>query len=785
MTLVGESVKRIEDPRLITGKGTYVGDVSVPGMLHMQIVRSPHGHANIKNIDVSAANSSPGVVAIFTGADIAEQLGSLPVGWVLDEEMKQPPHPPLATDRVRMVGDAVAVVVADSIAEAVEAAELVDVDYEVLEAVVSAVDAQKSDAPQLHEEAPGNLAFKWEIEGGDWAETVKNADVVVKQDIINQRLIPNAIETRGVVADYNPGTDQITMWTSTQIPHLVRLLFTLVTGHPESKVRIIAPEVGGAFGSKLYLYAEEVIAGIVAKQLARPVGWIESRQENYVATAHGRDHISTAEIAGNKDGEITGINVVVNANLGAYLSTFAPLIPTILFGVMLAGQYKIQNVKCKVLGVFTNTTPTDAYRGAGRPEATYLLERMVDRFAQEIGRDPVTVRRKNMINAFRNGYETPTGVMYDTGNFKGALNKALEHFDYQGFRKEQREARRNGKLLGVGFSSYIEITGMAPSAVASSLGAGAGLWESSTLRVHPTGSVSVYSGTAPSGQGHETSFAQMVASQLGVAMENIEVHHGDTDKQQFGTGTFGSRSLAVGGAALHMSLEKVIAKAKKIAAHQLGVPEKQIELVNGTFIVEDIPESSIGFGDVALEAYLAKNLPPGMEPGLEATSFFDPENFTWPFGTHIAVVELDADTGEVKLKRYVAVDDVGNVMNPMIVDGMVHGGITQGIGQALWENGVYGDDAQLLSGSMLDYALPIAKNLPSYETDRTVTPTKVNPLGAKGAGEAGTIAACPAIVNACVDALNHLGVTHIDMPVTSEKVWRILDEKKKAHPRRK
>ena len=784
MTLVGESVRRTEDPRLITGKGTYVADVTLPGMLFMQVVRSPHAHANIKNINVSAATSSPGVVAVFTGADIADQLGSLPVGWVLDD-MKQPPHPPLATDKVRTVGDAVAIVIADSYAAAVEAAEFVDVDYELLPVVVNSVEAQKPDAPQLHEEAPGNLAFTWEIEGGDWAEAVKNADVVIQQDIVNQRLIPNAIETRGVVADYNPGTNQITLWTSTQIPHLVRLLFSLVTGHPESKVRIIAPEVGGAFGSKLYLYAEEVIAGIVAKQLGRPVKWIETRQENYLATAHGRDHITSAEIAGNKDGEILGFNVVVNANLGAYLSTFAPLIPTILFGIMLQGVYKIPNIKCKVMGVLTNTTPVDAYRGAGRPEATYVLERMVDRFAQEIGRDPVAVRRKNMINSFRNGYEVPTGVMYDTGNYKGALNKALEIFDYKAFRAEQREARRNGRLLGVGWSTYIEICGIAPSAVAASLGAGAGLWESSTVRVHPTGSVSVYAGTAPSGQGHETVFGQMVSSALGVPMENIEVHHGDTDKQQFGTGSFGSRSLAVGGTALHMSLEKVVAKAKKIAAHQMGVPEKQVELVNGTFVVEDIPEKTMGFGEVAGEAYHAKDLPPGIEPGLEATSFFDPENFTWPFGAHVAVVEIDPDTGDVELKRYVGVDDVGNVINPMIVDGMVHGGVVQGIGQALWETAVYDDEGQLLSGSMLDYAIPVAKNLPSIETDRTVTPTKVNPLGAKGAGETGTIAASPAIVNACVDALKHLGVTHIDMPVTSEKVWRLLDAKNKAHPRRK
>lgn len=783
--LIGESVRRIEDPRLITGNGTYVADIVLPGMLHMAVVRSPYAHANIKNIDVTGATSMPGVVAAFTGADIGDQLGGLPAAWVLSEEMKQPPHPPLAISKVRTVGDAVAVVIANDVALATEAAEAVRVDYEVLPVVVNAEEALKPGAPLLHEEAPGNLAFEWEVGGGDWDQAVKDADVVVKQKIINQRLIPNAMETRGVVADYNPGTNQITMWTSTQIPHLIRLLFCLVTGHPESKTRIICPEVGGAFGSKLFLYAEEVIAGIVAKELGKPVRWIEGRQENYLATAHGRDHITYAEIAGNKDGEILGLNVLVNANLGAYLSTFAPLVPTILFGVVLAGPYKMATVRCKVLGVFTNTTPVDAYRGAGRPETTYLIERMVDLFAHKIGRDPVAVRRKNMIGAFRRGHEVPTGVMYDTGNYKGTLNKALEMFDYQGFRKEQREARRKGRLLGVGFSTYIEVCGMAPSAVAASLGAGAGLWESSTVRVHPTGSVSVYTGTSPQGQGHETSFAQITASMLGIDMENIEVHHGDTDKQQFGTGTFGSRSIALGGAALHMSLTKVIDKAKKIAAHQMGVPEKSVDFVNGSFIVEDIPERSMGFGDVAVEAYHAKDLPPGMEPGLEATSFFDPENFTWPFGCHIAVVEIDTDTGDIEIKRYVAVDDVGNIINPMIVDGMVHGGVAQGIGQALWENAVYSDDGQLLSGSMLDYAIPNARNLPSFELAKTVTPTPVNPLGAKGAGEAGTIAATPAIVNACVDALKHIGVTHIDMPVTSEKVWRLLDAAGKARPRRK
>ncbi|MCH7740273.1 MAG: molybdopterin-dependent oxidoreductase [Chloroflexi bacterium] len=781
---IGDSVRRKEDPRLITGNGTYVDDVVLPGLLHLSIVRSPYAHAKIKRIDVSAATNTPGVVAAFTAADLAGQLGSLPLGWVV-EGTKQPDHPPLAIDTVRYVGDAVAVIVAEEKAIAADAAELVNVDYEELPVVVDAEEAQKPDAPQLHEEAPGNVAFEWEVNGGDWDAAAREAEVVVKQKIINQRLIPNAMETRGVVADYNPGTDQITMWTSTQIPHLVRLLFCLATGHPESRLRVIAPEVGGAFGSKLYLYAEEVITGIVAKQLGRPVKWIEGRQENYQATTHGRDHITYAEIIGNRDGKILGLRCTVHANVGGYLSTFAPLIPTIYFGLMLTGVYNIPAIGCKTFGVFTNTTPVDAYRGAGRPEATYLVERMVDLFAQEIKRDPVAVRRKNLIKPFKRGHEVPTGVMYDTGNYRGTLNKALEMFDYRGFRKEQRAARREGRLLGVGFSCYVEISGAAPSAVAASLGAGAGLWESNTVRVHPTGSVTIYIGTSPHGQGHETSFAQIASAELGIDIDDIEVLHGDTDRQQFGTGTFGSRSIAVGGGALSMSLKKVVAKAKKIAAHQLGVSDSQVELVNGNFIVEDIPERSMGFAAVAGEAYHARDLPRGMEPGLEATSFFDPENFTWPFGCHIAVVEIDQDTGDVKLTRYIGVDDVGNIINPMILAGMVHGGAAQGIGQALWERAVYSDDGQLLTGSMLDYAVPNSINLPNFELGHTVTPTPVNPLGAKGAGETGTIAATPAIVNACVDALKHIGVTHIDMPVTSEKVWRLLDAAGKARPRRK
>ena len=787
-TLIGQEVKRVEDHALITGRGQYVDDLRLPGLLHLALVRSPYGHAKINRVDVSAAANADGVVSVFTGADLAEQLGSLPAGWLLDEEttgMKAPEHPPLAIEKVRYVGDAVAAVVANSPAAASDAVALVEVDYEPLDAVTNAEEATADGAPVVHDDAPGNLAFDWSVGAGDYEAAAAEAEVVVSERIVNQRLIPNPMEPRGIMADYNGGSDQITIWTSTQIPHLVRLLFSLVTGHPEHKVRVVAPDVGGGFGCKLYLYAEEVICGIVAKQLERPVKWIESRTENYVATTHGRDHIADAEICGTSDGIVTGLKVHVYANLGAYLSTFAPAIPTILFGLMLGGCYKFENVSCTVKGVFTNTTPVDAYRGAGRPEATYVVERMMERYAHEIGRDVLGVRRRNFVRPFKRGHDMPIGVTYDSGNYQGALAAALDKFDYQAFRAEQRAARREGKLLGVGFSTYIEICGMAPSAVAGALGAGAGLWESSTVRVHPTGTVTVFTGTSPHGQGHETTLSQITASRLGIPMENIEVVHGDTERHQFGTGTFGSRSLAVGGEALMMSLDKVIDKAKQIAAHEMGVDSKQVSFENGTFYVEDIQEREIPWGDVALGAYWAKNLPPGLEPGLEAVSFFDPQNFTWPFGTHVAVIEIDEMTGETKLARYVAIDDVGNVINPMIVDGMVHGGIAQGVGQALQECAVYSDDGQLLTGSMMDYAVPTAEDFPNFETGRTVTPTTVNSLGAKGAGETGTIAASPAVVNAAVDALKHLGVKHLNMPLSAEKMWRTIQDAKEARRTRR
>ena len=774
----GSALKRKEDPRLITGQGTYVEDVSLTGMLHIVLVRSPLAHASIKSIDSSEASKSPGVVAIFTGEDLKEELGSLPCGWVVPDT-KEVPHPPLAVDRVRYVGDAVVAVVAESTAQASDAASLVDVEYEELDTVIEMDDALADGAVQLHEDAPNNTAFEWEVDAGSISDARSSSDVAVTQRFVNQRLIPTAMENRGVVVDYNSGTDQITMWTSTQIPHLIRVLLALVTGHPEHLIRVIAPDVGGAFGSKLYLYAEEVIAPIIAKNLKRPVKWVESRSEGYLATTHGRDHITDIEIIGNRDGTITGLDVRTLANMGAYLSTFAPLIPTWLYGLMLSGPYKIPNIYCKVIAPFTNTTPVDAYRGAGRPEATYAVERAVDLFAQEIGMDPAEVRKINFIPPFEDGYEVATTVSYDSGNYIASFERALEMVGYTDFRKEQQEARDKGKLLGIGLSAYVEICGAAPSAVAVPLGARAGLWESANVRIHMTGKVSVFTGASSHGQGHETAFAQLVSSELGIPVEDIDVIHGDTSQIQMGTGSFGSRSAAVGGGAIHMSTQKIKEKAKKLAAHILEASEEDIEFEDGKLFVRGAPSEGKTIQEIALASYYyTEDIPEGMEPGMEAMSFFDPKNFTWPGGTHIAVVEIEEATGEVTLLRYIAVDDVGNVINPLIVDGMVHGGAAQGVGQALQEEAIYDGTGQLLTGSMMDYAVPRATDLPMYELDRTVTPTPVNPMGVKGAGETATIAGSPAVINAVVDALSPYGVKHIDMPAKAEKVWRIIRDSK-------
>ncbi len=773
-TVLGESIKRREDPRLITGRGTYVDDVRLVGMVNMVLVRSPHAHANIRSVDTSAAENAEGVVAVFTGEQLQEELGSLICGWVVPDT-NETPHPPLAYDKVRCVGDAVAAVAATSPQAAADAAALVQVDYEVLDAVVDMEAGVQDGAAQVHENAPNNIAFEWEIGGGDFDATASSAGVRVTERIINQRLIPNPMEPRGVVADFNPGTNQLTVWTSTQIPHLVRLLLALVTGHPEHQIRVIAPDVGGGFGCKLYLYAEEVIAAILARRLGCPVKWIEGRQENYLATTHGRDHVGEVEIIGDSDGNITGLRTELYANMGAYLSTFAPAIPTYLFGLMLVGPYSIDNIQCKVTGVYTTTTPVDAYRGAGRPEATYLVERMVDRFAAEIGMDPAEVRRKNLIPPFEDGHEVATTVVYDSGNYEAGLDRALELVGYDDFRAEQAAARDAGRYLGIGLSTYVEICGMAPSAVAYTLGARAGVWESALVRVHPTGKVTVFTGSSGHGQGHDTTFAQLAAAELGVEVEDVEVIHGDTDKVQMGTGTFGSRSAVCGGNAIHMSIEKIQDKAKRIAANLLEAAPEDIVNENGQYFVQGAPAEAKTFQEVALAAYWYESLPEDTEPGLEAVSIFDPQNFTWPFGTHIAVVEVDGDTGEVELQKYVALDDVGNVINPMIVEGMVHGGVVQGVGQALTEEAVYDESGQLITGSMMDYAIPTADSVPSIITDRTTTPSPTNPLGVKGAGETGTIAASPAVMNAVIDALSPFGVTHMNMPAKPEKVWRAMN----------
>src|SRR6058998_843512 len=788
--LFGKSIKRREDPRFITGRGSYVDDLKLPGMTYAAFVRSPHAHARIKRIDTASAKAHPGVVAVFTGGDM-KGVNSLPCGWDLRKAKNVPgvvqdlaivPHMPLTSDAARHVGDPVAVVIADSHEAAIDAVDRVKVDWEPLPSVTDTEKAAQSGAPQLHEVAPSNVAFTWQI--GDAAAVeaaLKSAAVVVKKRIVNQRLVANALEPRACVARYDDATGDLTLWVTSQNPHVHRLLMcAFVLGIPEHKVRVIAPDVGGGFGSKIFLYNEEVVCSWASRRLKRPVRWTASRREAYLTDAHGRDHVTDAEIALARDGKILGLRVKTTANLGAYLSTFAPAVPTFLYRTLLNGVYTIGAIHCEGTGVFSNTTAVDAYRGAGRPEAGYAIERIVEEGARGLGMDVAELRKKNFIPKFSGAYQTHVAVAYDSGDYGAAWDRLLQMLDYKKFRAEQEAARKQGRLLGIGFSAYIEACSIAPSKLVGALGAGAGLYESGKVRVHPTGMVTVYTGSHSHGQGHETTFAQLTADELGIPMEQVEIVHGDTGSIPFGMGTYGSRSASVGGTAILMSLNKVIEKGKKIAAHLLEASPKDIDFSGGQFQVKGVPGKAVPFGAVSLTAYVPHNYPEGLEPGLEETSFYDPSNFCFPFGAHACVVEVDADTGKVKLLRYVAVDDVGNVINPMIVDGMVHGGIAQGVGQALWEGAVYdGESGQLMTGSMMDYALPKADMLPNYETDRTVTPTPVNPLGVKGAGETGTIAATPAVVNAVVDALRPLGVDHIEtMPLTPERVWKIIQAAK-------
>jgi carbon-monoxide dehydrogenase large subunit len=771
--VLGKSIKRREDPRFITGKGTYVDDVKLPGTTYAVFVRSPHAHARITTIDTGAAASHPGVVAVFTGKDMTG-VNSLPCGWLLPE-LKVPPHMPLASDAARYVGDPVAVVIAETQGAAQDAADKVAVTWEVLPAVSATDRAMAQGSPQIHEVAPTNVAFTWQIGDAAAVDAAFQGVTVVKKRIVNQRLVANAMEPRACLARFDEATGDLTLWVTSQNPHVHRLLMAaFVLGIPEHKVRVIAPDVGGGFGSKIFLYNEETVCSWATRKVKRPVKWTATRREAFQTDAHGRDHVTEAEMGFDREGKITGLRVKTIANLGAYLSTFAPAVPTYLYATLLNGVYEMPAIHAEVTGVFTNTVPVDAYRGAGRPEAAYLLERMIEAGASALRMDCAELRRKNLIPRFDNGYQTKVALNYDSGNYEAALDKLLTVMDYRKARADQEAARREGRLVGIGLSTYIEACSIAPSKVVGSLGAQAGLYESAKVRVHPTGGVTVYTGSHSHGQGHETTFSQLVADELGVPMEQVEIVHGDTGAIPFGMGTYGSRSGSVGGTALLMSLTKIKEKGKKIAAHLMEASPSDVEYAGGQFQVKGFPGKSVPFGQVALTAYVPHNYPEGLEPGLEETSFYDPSNFCFPFGAHACVVEVDRDTGHVKVLRYIAVDDVGKVMNPMIVDGMVHGGIAQGVGQALWEGAVY-DGGQLVTGSMMDYAMPKADMLPMYETDRTVTPTPVNPLGVKGAGETGTIAATPTVANAVIDALAPLGIDHIEaMPLSPERVWNAI-----------
>ncbi len=767
---VGQPVKRVEDPRLITGQSRYVDDVRLPGMLYMAFLRSIHAHARIKSLDLQAVRRAPGVVLVLTAADLKDQVGDVPVVGRL-AEMKIPRHYPLAFDKVCYVGEPIAAVVATDRYLARDAVDLIGVDYEPLEAVVDPEKAIEEGAPRVHEEFPNNIVFVWRLSGGDIERAFRDADLVVKQRMVNQRVIPMAMEPRAVVAEYLAGSE-LTLWTSTQIPHLARTEIARMLGLPEHTVRVIAPEVGGGFGSKLNVYAEEAVVAYAAMKLGRPVKWTESRRENFLTTIHGRGQVDYVEAAVKKDGTVAGLRVKIIQDIGAYHQLLTPAIPT-LTALMATGPYRIPHLAVEIIGAFTNKMATDAYRGAGRPEATYLLERTMDLVAAELGLDPIDVRKRNFPQPNEFPFPTASGLMYDSGNYMAALERAVARSDYENLRQQQRQLRAQGRYLGIGVSSYVEICALGPSPALATGG-----WESATVRVEPTGRVTVLTGASPHGQGQETSFAQIVADEFGVSMDDVRVIHGDTGVVQYGIGTFGSRATAVGGTAVFIAAQKVKEKAQRLAAHLLGEENPaNVAFEGGTFFVKDDPRRALSFQKVAAAAYGAKNLPPGMEPGLLATYFFEPTNFTFPFGTHIAVVEVDPETGAVQLRRYVAVDDCGRVINPLLVDGQVHGGIVQAIGQALYEEAVYDDMGQLLTGELTDYAIPRASDVPWFETDRTETPSPVNPLGVKGVGEAGTIAATPAIVNAVVDALSPLGVRHIDMPLKPEKIWRLIQRK--------
>jgi aerobic carbon-monoxide dehydrogenase large subunit len=784
---LGASLKRKEDPRLITGEAKYLDDVRLPGMVYAAILRSPYAHAKIRGIDTNKATKQPGVIAVFTGQDLKD-LPALPCAWQAEAgRIKNNVNTPrvLEIDRVTHTGAGVAVVVADDRYAAEDALGLIEVDYEPLPVVVDAEKTTFADAPQIHENAPNNICFDWSIGDKDGTDAaLGSSDVVVKQRLVNQRLIPNVMESRGCIAQYLPASEEYTVWMTSQDPHIMRLLMTaFVFGIPETKMRVIAPQVGGGFGTKIFLYPEYCLMAALAKKVGRPVKWAETRRENYVATTHGRDHVTDIEVGAKRDGTITALKVKTYANLGGVLSTIGPGIPTTLYGRMLSGAYKTPHIYCNVIGTYTNTGMVDAYRGAGRPEATYVVERTVDLVARELNLDPVEVRRKNFIQPGDFPYPPAdnilAGLKYDSGDYEKALNKALEMVNYSSFRKEQAEARKNGKYLGIGLSTYVEICGAAPSSWIgvgpTGQGWGAAMWESANIRVHLTGKVVLTIGTQPQGQGHETTMAQIVSQELGIPMEDIIVQLGDTLGTPFGYGTYASRSAAVGGMAVYNSAQKIKEKARRLAAHLMEAAPEDMTYEGGKAFVKGSPDKGKTIQELAGAAALAYSLPVGMEPFLDDVTYYDPPECTYPFGSHICVVEVDRDTGQVKILRYLAVDDVGKKINPMIVDGQIHGGITQGIAQALWEGAVYDENGQLTSGSMMDYAVPKASFLPTYELGSTETLSPTNPLGVKGVGETGTIASTPAVVNAVMDALSPFRIKHLDMPLTPEKVWRAIE----------
>ncbi len=776
---VGQPVLRKEDAEFLTGQARYTDDLSVPGMLWMAVVRSPFAHARIKAVDVSRALAMPGVVAAFSGQDF-EWAGPLLMAWPVTQDINNPPHWPLTKDKARYQGDGVAVVVAESRAIALDAIEAVHVEYEELPAVTDSAAALADGAPIVHEEFGTNRCYTWKLTNGDVDTVFAKAPVVVRQRNVIRRLIPNAMEPRSVLVQPTPATGQFTMWSSTQIPHVLRTGMALTTGIPESKLRVIAPRVGGGFGSKLQVYPEEALALELARRLGRPIKWTETRSEGYLATHHGRDQIQEMEIAADRDGRILGYRARILANMGAYLRIISPGTP-ILGAFLFCGCYGGEAYETEFVGVFTNTTPVDAYRGAGRPESAYAIERIMDALAREVGKDPVEIRRMNFLPPFDQPTQSIGGLTLDSGNYPATLDVALELLGYEEVREEQRKRREAGdrRQIGVGFSTYLENCGWGPSKIIGNvLKYAGGGWEAATIRCHPTGKVVVVTGTTPHGQGSQTTIAQLVADELGVPFEDVEVLFGDTDIAPAGWDTYGSRGNAVGMPAVHRACQKIIEKARKIAAHELEVAESDVEFRDGKFFVRGAPDVTRTIASLAFSSWTGHNLPDGLEPGLEASAFFDPQNLVFPFGAHICVVEVDTETGEVEIKKYVAVDDVGTIINPTIVDGQVMGGVAQGIGESLYEEAMYDERGNLSSSSMTQYLVPSAPEVPSIIIGRHETPSTTNELGVKGVGETGTIASPPAVINAVVDALSHLGVTDVERPATPERVWRAIQRAK-------